>query len=38
MKYGRTGRSGWQAAVLCCALLSVPVFAQVSSYGDKQSG
>ncbi len=38
MKYRRTGRSGWQAAVLCCALLSVPVFAQVSSYGDKQSG
>jgi protein SCO1 len=31
-------RGGWQAAVLCCALLSAPVFAQVSSYGDKQSG
>jgi len=34
----RTIRGGWQAAVLCCALLSAPVFAQVSSYGDKQSG
>ena len=31
-------RGGWQAAVLCCALLSAPLFAQVSSYGDKQSG
>jgi protein SCO1/2 len=38
MRSGRTIRGGWQAAVLCCALLSVPVFAQVSSYGDKQSG
>ena len=38
MKSGRTIRGGWQAAVLCCALLSAPVFAQVSSYGDKQSG
>jgi protein SCO1/2 len=26
------------AAALCCALLSAPVFAQVSGYGDKQSG
>ena len=26
------------AAILCCALLSAPVFAQVSSYGDKQNG
>jgi protein SCO1/2 len=34
----RTIRGGWQAAVLCCALLSAPVVAQVSSYGDKQSG
>ena len=25
-------------AILCCAALSVPLFAQVSSYGDKQSG
>jgi protein SCO1 len=25
-------------AALCCALLSAPLFAQVSSYGDKQSG
>ena len=34
----RTIRGGWQAAVLCCALLSAPLFAQVSSYGDKQAG
>jgi protein SCO1/2 len=38
MKNSRTIRGGWQAAILCCALLSVPLFAQVSSYGDKQSG
>jgi protein SCO1/2 len=38
MKHGRTKRGGWQAAILCCALLSAPVFAQVSSYGDKESG
>jgi protein SCO1/2 len=38
MKDRRTIRGGWQAAILCCALLSAPVFAQVSSYGDKQSG
>jgi protein SCO1/2 len=38
MKSRRTIRGGWQAAILCCALLSVPVFAQVSSYGDKQTG
>jgi protein SCO1 len=38
MRDGRTIRGGWQAAVLCCALLSPPLFAQVSSYGDKQSG
>jgi protein SCO1/2 len=38
MRNRRTIRSGWQAAVLCCALLSAPLFAQVSSYGDKQSG
>jgi protein SCO1 len=38
MRDRRTIRGSWQAAVLCCALLSVPVFAQVSSYGDKQSG
>jgi protein SCO1/2 len=38
MKNRRTIRGGWQAAVLCCALLSAPVFAQVSSYGDKQNG
>ena len=38
MKNRRTIRGVWQAAILCCALLSVPVFAQVSSYGDKQSG
>jgi protein SCO1/2 len=38
VKNRRTIRSGWQAAILCCALLSAPVFAQVSSYGDKQNG
>jgi protein SCO1 len=38
MRYVRTIRGGWQAAALCCALLSTPLFAQVSSYGDKQSG
>ncbi len=38
MRDRRTIRGGWQAAILCCALLSVPVFAQVSSYGDKQNG
>jgi protein SCO1/2 len=38
MKNGRTIRGGWQAAILCCALLSAPVFAQVSSYSDKQNG
>jgi protein SCO1 len=34
----RTIRGGWQAAAICCAMLSAPLFAQVSSYGDKQSG
>ncbi len=34
----RTIRRVWQAGVVGFALLSVPVFAQVSSYGDKQSG
>jgi len=38
MKKRRTIRGGWQAAILCCALLSAPAFAQVSSYGDKESG
>jgi protein SCO1/2 len=38
MKNWRTIRGGWQAATLCCVLLCAPVFAQVSSYGDKQSG
>jgi protein SCO1/2 len=38
MKNTRTIRGSWRATVLCCALLSVPGFAQVSSYGDKQSG
>src|SRR3984893_14510283 len=38
MKNGRTIRGGWQAAILCCALLSAPLFAQVSSYGDMQNG
>jgi protein SCO1 len=32
-------RGGWQAvAILGCALLSAPLLAQVSSYGDKESG
>ena len=38
----RTGRRGWAAAVLGpilgCVLAATPVWAQVSSYGDKQSG
>jgi protein SCO1/2 len=39
----RTIRGGWRAAALCCALLGASPFvlslhAQVSSYGDKQSG
>ena len=38
MRNWRTIRGGWQAAALCGALLCAPVFAQVSSYGDKQSG
>ena len=38
MMIRRTIRDGWRAAALCCALLSAPLFAQVSSYGDKQSG
>jgi len=38
MKNWRTIRGGWQAAALSCALLCAPVFAQVSSYGDKQAG
>src|SRR5437764_2806752 len=35
---GSRRRGSWQAAILCCALLSAPMFAQVSSYGDKESG
>ena len=38
MRYGRTIRGSWQAAILCCALLCIPAVAQVSSYGDKKSG
>jgi protein SCO1/2 len=34
----QTIRGGWQAAILCCVLLGGPLFAQVSSYGDKQGG
>lgn len=33
----QTIRGGWRAAILCCVLCA-PVFAQVSSNGDKQSG
>ena len=38
MRKMRTIRGGWQLAILYCAVLSAPLFAQVSSYGDKQSG
>jgi protein SCO1/2 len=38
MKQWRTIRGGWQAAALCCALLGAPLFGQVASYGDKQTG
>jgi protein SCO1 len=38
MRNWRTIRGGWQVAAFCCALLCAPVFAQVSSYGDKQTG
>jgi protein SCO1/2 len=39
MRQRRTRRRGWQAAaVFSCALLSASLLAQVSSYGDKQSG
>jgi protein SCO1 len=38
MRQKRTIRGGWQAAILCCALVSAPLSAQVSSYGDKQGG
>ncbi|WP_263366767.1 SCO family protein [Edaphobacter bradus] len=38
MKIWRTIRGGWQAAALVCALAVAPLSAQVSSYGDKQSG
>lgn len=34
----RTIRAKWQAAAVCGVLLSAPMFAQVSSYGDKVSG
>lgn len=35
----QTIRGGWRAAVFGCALLlCTPLFAQVSSYGDKQTG
>jgi protein SCO1/2 len=38
MRYMRTIRISWQMAILYCVLLCIPAFAQVSSYGDKQSG
>lgn len=39
MRIRRTIRGGWQAVVLGCILLvCAPLFAQVSSYGDKQEG
>ena len=34
----RTIRGRWWAVALGCALLGLPMFAQVSSYGDKQMG
>ncbi len=33
-----TIRGSWQAAILCCALAAAPLLAQVSGYGDKQTG
>ena len=41
MRNGQTTRRGWQSAAGCAALacaLAAPGFAQVSSYGDKQTG
>ncbi len=38
MRKSRTIRGVWVVAALCCALLSAPLFGQVSSYGDKQEG
>lgn len=38
MTPGRTIRGGWLVAALGCALLSATAFAQVTSYGDKQTG
>ncbi|HZY62044.1 MAG TPA: SCO family protein [Edaphobacter sp.] len=40
MKNWRTFRIGWRAAValICVLLLSAPLFAQVSHYGEKQEG
>jgi protein SCO1/2 len=38
MRDRRTRRGGWQAAILCCGLVGASAFAQVSGYGDKQSG
>ena len=37
MKIRQTIRGGWRAAALYC-MLGMPLFAQVSSYGDKQTG
>src|SRR5260370_40827624 len=38
MRNRRTIRGGWLAAMLCRAMLSAPLFAEVSSYGDKENG
>src|SRR6195952_3721735 len=38
MRIRQTVRSRWQAAALCGALVCAPLFGQVSSYGDKQTG
>ena len=37
MKIRQTIRGGWRVAALYC-MLGMPLFAQVSSYGDKQTG
>jgi protein SCO1/2 len=38
MRLGQTIRRGWKVAALGCFLIGVPLFAQVSSYGDKEGG
>ncbi|MDQ2834164.1 MAG: SCO family protein [Acidobacteriota bacterium] len=38
MSRARTIRMGWRGVAACAALLAAPLFAQVSSYGDKENG